>query len=141
MQIRRGTIKDLPGLLAVDQIACTNAGRRRWLRAAILNRCVYVLTREGLIAGYGVLTKSFFQRPFIEMLLVAEEERRKGCGDALLARLESVASRAGEVWTSTNRSNKPMRRLLRKRGFVFCGRVSGLDAGDPELFYVKKKLR
>jgi GNAT superfamily N-acetyltransferase len=91
------------------------------------------------LVAYGVLTRSFFRRPFIEMLQVAEAERRKGYGNRLLAELETKGLRHGEIWTSTNRSNKAMRSLLRKRGFVLTGRVSRLDRGDVELFYCKKQ--
>ena len=88
--------------------------------------------------AYGVVTKSFFGRPFIEMLYVAPNERRKGHGERLLCRLETAGLRDHEVWVSTNQSNRPMQKLLKKRGFIRCGRVVGLDEGDPELFYVKK---
>ncbi|WP_177330351.1 hypothetical protein [Pseudomonas sp. CCOS 191] len=36
---------------------------------------------------------------------------------------------------STNRSNEPMRRLLKRQGFVASGVVENLDQGDPERVY------
>jgi len=104
-----------------------------------MERVAYVLVDLGHMVAYGILTRGFFQRPFVEMLNVAEDERRKGYGASLLAALEARGLRYGELWTSTNRSNKPMRRLLKKRGFVLAGCISGLDVGDPELFYRKPK--
>ncbi|MFI5357036.1 MAG: GNAT family N-acetyltransferase [Opitutales bacterium] len=85
------------------------------------------------------MSKRFFGRPFIEMLWVSEDERRQGHGAALLDRLVRIGLRSGEVWTSANQSNRSMQRLLKRHGFLWCGRVSGLDAGDPELFYVTRK--
>jgi GNAT superfamily N-acetyltransferase len=72
------------------------------------------------------------------MLFVAEGARRQGLGEHLLAGLEDRGLGLGEVWTSTNRSNRAMRMLLKKRGFRQSGRVTGLDEGDPEIFYVKR---
>lgn len=112
--------------------------RKRWLRGAIISRSVYVLMDRRRPIAYGVLNRNFFQRWFIEMLYVVPESRRQGRGVELLGYLEAQTRGASEVWTSANRSNRPMRRLLTKRGFVLSGRVSGLDEGDPELIFVKR---
>jgi hypothetical protein len=41
------------------------------------------------------------------------------------------------VFTSTNESNAPMRRLLEGMGFTAAGVIHGLDLDDPELvFYI-----
>ena len=140
MRIRRGILKDLPALLAVDELARADDKRKRWLRDAIKQRSVYVLCERHVPVAYGVLTRNFFHRSFIEMLYVAKDERRKGYGAALLAGLETAGMRAGEVWTSTNQSNRPMRQLLKKQGFAMRGKVTGLDEGDPEVFYQKRGL-
>jgi hypothetical protein len=44
------------------------------------------------------------------------------------------------LFTSTNRSNELMRKLLGKAGFTFCGEIDALDEGDPELFFFRKKV-
>jgi hypothetical protein len=33
-----------------------------------------------------------------------------------------------------------MRGLLLKAGFISCGQIDALDEGDPEIFYVKKRI-
>jgi hypothetical protein len=40
-----------------------------------------------------------------------------------------------QVFSSTNRSNAPMRDLLAKAGWQFSGELVGLDPDDPELIY------
>ena len=135
MRLRRSTSRDLVVLLRIDGLARADAARRRWLREAVRNRTVYAFANRGRPFACGVLTQNFFQRPFIEMVFVAECERRKGFGSKLISRLEALGLRSGVVWTSTNQSNKAMRQLLKKHGFALRGRVSGLDEGDPELFY------
>ncbi|VTR27566.1 Acetyltransferase (GNAT) family [Serratia fonticola] len=81
--------------------------------------------------GYGVLNYHFFGCGFIEMLMVGEHCRRRGIGLALIAALKSRC-RHPKLFTSTNRSNLPMQRLLLNAGFIASGQVDNLDDGDPE---------
>ena len=46
--------------------------------------------------------------------------------------------RTGQLFTSTNRSNLPMRRLCDRLGFQRSGVVENLDNDDPELVYYKR---
>ncbi len=141
MKVRRAKLTDHRRIVAIDQVAQGSKSRQDWIGASIRARTVWVLAAGTDVKGYAILTRSFFQRPFIEMLHVAEGERRRGHGDCLLARLEKLCVRHGEIWISSNRSNQPMRQLLRKRGFVRHGQVTGLDADDPEVFYSKRLSR
>ena len=74
----------------------------------------------------------FFGKPFISLLIVSPDARRLGLGAGLLSHSSSAYP---EVWTSTNRSNSAMRKLLDKAGWRYCGELIGLDEGDPERFY------
>ena len=74
----------------------------------------------------------FFGKAFISLLIVAPDARRLGLGANLLSH---NASGHSETWTSTNQSNSAMRKLLKKAGWRYCGELSGLEEGDPELFY------
>lgn len=88
---------------------------------------------DGAIKGFACLDHTyFFGKPFVSLLIVAPDARRLGIGTGLLAH---HANQLAEVWTSTNQSNKPMRALLEKAGWTFCGAITGLDEGDPEHFY------
>lgn len=136
MRIRRAVLKDYRRLIALDQLTRSSRIRALWLRNAINAKSVYLLTNRERLIAYVVLA-TFLQRPFVEMLYVSEAERRKGYGELLLDIMESRSLRRGEIWTSTNRSNHPMRTLLRKHEFRLVGRVTGLDRGDAELFYRK----
>ena len=74
----------------------------------------------------------FFEKPFISLLIVSPYARRLGLGAGLLSHNSRTFA---EVWTSTNRSNSVMQKLLKKAGWCYCGEISGLDEGDPELFF------
>jgi GNAT superfamily N-acetyltransferase len=138
MPIRRATAAELSLLLALDGVAKRDSTHRAWLRRAIAERGSWVLVQRGQIVAHGVLRRSFFDRWFVESLYVAASLRRTGCGSRLLDFLEARAEPAGEIWTSTNRSNRPMQQLLRVRGYQRCGRIIRLDPGDPELIFRKR---
>jgi GNAT superfamily N-acetyltransferase len=138
MTIRRAKLTDYRQLTSIDLAGRADRERRAWLKRAVREHGVWVLTISRAIVAYAIMRKRFFDRPFIEMLYVAESERRKGYGEQLLARLEAEGLRAGEIWTSTNRSNRAMRLLLKKRGYLPSGQVTGLDHNDPEIICVKR---
>ena len=138
MPIRRAKFAELPRLLAVDRVADQDATHRRWLREAVSERCCWVLVQAGQIVAHGVLRRSFFDRWFIEALYVAADRRRTGCATRLMNFFERRVPARGEIWTSTNHSNRRMQRLLHKRGYVRCGRVTQLDPRDPELIFRKQ---
>ena len=91
---------------------------------------------DGAPVGFAIVTRHFFNFPFVDLLHVREAERRGGFGRALMLHCEA-AHDADRIFTSTNESNDPMRALLAGIGWRTCGQVDALDEGDPELFFVK----
>lgn len=118
---------DIAAAVALDPARAdyiTQVAQKRGLSVACL---------DGQVAAFACLDHAyFFEKPFVSLLMVADQARRKGLGRALLT---SAAGAYPEVWTSTNTSNAPMRALLDALGWHYCGTVEGLDAGDPERFY------
>lgn len=107
-----------------------------FIKHALGSKECLVAEIDGKLAGFVVWDRGFYARPFAWMLGVYEEFRGRGVAGSLIARVEELNDRRG-LYTSTNESNVPMQRLLEKRGFVRTGRLEGLDAGDPEIFYFK----
>ena len=90
---------------------------------------------ETMVVGYITLAWShFFDRDFVDLLVVAPESRGAGVGSALLRAAVDLAATA-TVFTSTNASNGPMRALLTREGWLVSGTLDGLDPGDPEVVY------
>ena len=144
VEIRRATAADLSEILRADVIAEREERRHDYISGAIrgeMGRGVRVILVDGELVGFAVMGE-FFGHPFLERIATHTEHRRLGVANALLANLEIefLAHPAGDrLFVSTNESNDPMRTLLAKRGFKVSGVVENLDAGDPELFFVKFK--
>ncbi len=122
-------------------MACHAAADREdrcvWLGRKIESGNCYLLRREGDVAGYAVFEYSFFDLGFITLLWTTANRRQEGVATALIGYLEERCQTA-KIFTSTNRSNHPMRALLAKLNYVFSGEVDNLDVGDPELFFCKR---
>ncbi|HEY9013319.1 MAG TPA: GNAT family N-acetyltransferase [Devosia sp.] len=137
IEVRPAGRSDIPALISIDPLTLTDVERRqsiaRWTAAG---QCLVAL-RAGKVVGYVALTHSFFHQAFVEMLIVAEDDRRSGVGAALVEHCLGLVSNGEKLWSSTNTSNLPMQGLLLKLGFQRSGVVENLDEGDPELIFVR----
>ncbi len=88
------------------------------------------------VTAYAILNYSLFCHGFIPLVYVGYKYRRLGLAVKLMRRLEREC-RASKLFTSTNRSNLPMRALLAKLRYRQVGSIDGLDEDDPEVFYLK----
>jgi GNAT superfamily N-acetyltransferase len=139
LQIRAAQPADVELLRALDPLAAPGTERHRDIGLWVERGDCYVAELDGTVAGYLVMA-TFLQRPFIELVVVGEPYRRRGVASALIGHARDLTP-AAELWTSTNRSNMPMRALLSGLGFTLSGRVDNLDPGDPELFFVQAAPR
>ncbi|HAX9724154.1 TPA: GNAT family N-acetyltransferase [Serratia marcescens] len=130
------TETDVAALIALDSVAEHEPQRAAQIRAWCGQGDCYLAEEQDVVMGYGVLHYHFFGCGFIEMLMVGERYRRRGVGQALITALKSHC-RHPKLFTSTNRSNLPMQRLLLNAGFVASGQIDNLDDGDPEqVFFI-----
>ena len=137
--IRPAVRTDIAALITVDPVALTDIDRRQSLaRWAASGQC-HVAERAGRVVGYVALTKAFFHQPFVELLIVAQDDRRSGVGLALIEHCKTATADEPKLWSSTNRSNAPMRALLAKSGFIESGVVENLDEGDPEMIFLLRR--
>lgn len=139
MPVRLATETDAAALIALDSAAEDEPQRAAQIRACCGQGICYLAEEHGMAMGYGVLHYHFFGCGFIEMLMVGERYRRRGVGLVLIAALKSHC-RHPKLFTSTNRSNLPMQRLLLNAGFVASGQIDNLDDGDPEqVFFIQAR--
>jgi GNAT superfamily N-acetyltransferase len=139
LPIRAAQPADVDLLRALDPLAAPGTERHRDIGLWVERGDCYVAEHDGTVAGYLVMA-TFLHRPFIELVVVGELYRRRGVASALIGHARDLTP-AAELWTSTNRSNMPMRALLSGLGFTLSGQVDNLDPGDPELFFVHPPSR
>jgi GNAT superfamily N-acetyltransferase len=137
LEVRAAASDDFADLMAADPYAQINAERRSEIAAWVEAGQCFVAEREGRIVGFCVLTRTFFHSFFIDLVYVAEADRRTGAGTAMIEHLMELVPPGEKLWTSTNQSNAPMRALLPRLGFIESGRIDNLDEGDPELVFVR----
>lgn len=136
--VERATEDDLADMLAIDRAQGAHAAERVARVADAVRRRQALVARDGeRKLGFAIVTHHFFGHPFIDLVVVHPEARRRGVGSALLAYVEKT--QPGEkLFTSTNESNAAMQALLAKRGFARSGWIDNLDDGDPEIIYFKR---
>ena len=135
--IRPAVENDIEALCSLDLIARREDERREFIRREVVNGNCLVAVIDEAVAGYGVLNYAFYRNGFVDMLYVHSGYRRRGAGEALLRRIESLC-RTPKLFTSTNLSNLPMQSLLAKLGYELSGVIHNLDEGDPEIVYFKR---
>ena len=123
--------------LAFDHLAVSgDLPRRDELTGAAHEGLMRVAVVDHRAAGYVVVSPWFFGAPFLALVYVDAGVRGRGVGDRLVADFEERHD-SPKLFTSTNLSNAPMQRLLRRRGWSASGLLHGLDEGDPEIFFLK----
>ena len=144
MFVDHGSLFDVDDAIAIDLVAQESEDRRAWLRRvfrAHQGEMPIVARASGAedapLLGYAILEYSFFDQGFLSMLYVAERARRLGVASTLVNFAENLCQRP-KLFSSTNLSNAVMHALFARLRYTSCGIVTGLDEGDPELFYVKK---
>lgn len=137
MSIRPALESDIESLCSLDEIAAQSAERREFIRSSVGGGTCYVAVMDEEAVGYSVLSHTFYDNGFIDMLYVAGDYRRRGIGSALLDYMERQC-RTAKLFTSTNLSNLPMQTLLSRRGYQLSGVIHNLDEGDPEIVYFKR---
>lgn len=135
--IRQGTLADLDALVAFDHVAGSSRERRNQIEAGLRDSEISVALVGGIPKGYLLLNHRFFGHPFVELLYVDPDSRRIGLASSLMDHVQNHLS-GSKLFTSTNRSNEPMRELLHELGFEESGVIYNLDLGDPELVFLKR---
>jgi len=134
--IRRAILDDIEDLLALDhRVTAGDMQRVSDIRDHVENGHCHVHSESDHLDGYVVvLPRHFLGRDFVDLLIVAPSARRCGIGRKLLGAVLGMEG-TSQVFTSSNRSNTPMRGLLRQQGWQLSGELDGLDAGAPEMFF------
>jgi RimJ/RimL family protein N-acetyltransferase len=122
---------------ALDKEQHIKLKREEKITKAISDKECFIVLADNIVIGFVLFDYRFFGNGWIELIIIDEKYRGKGIGGQIFD-LVSKQCKADTLFTSTNSSNLPMQRALTKAGFIFAGKLDGLDEGDPEFFYYKK---
>ena len=138
--IRQAVRADTPKLYALDHVVRHDEERRSFIDRAIREERCWVVERPDVVAGYGIISHEFFGRSFLDLIYIDEKCRGHGLGPKLIRALEQH-SKSTSLFTSTNQSNLHMQHVLEGLGYEPSGIIHNLDPGDPEVVYVKQRVR
>lgn len=136
MCVRSASIDDYEALCAIDSVAAESMARRDQIRYWLGSACCCVAEVNNRVVAYGVLTRHFFDQPFIEMVMVGVEYRNQGLGTAIIRHFESAFTDS-KLFGSTNMSNRQMQELFVRLGFRPSGYIDNLDEGDPKIIFYR----
>jgi GNAT superfamily N-acetyltransferase len=134
--IRTAEPHDFVPLCRIDNVAQVDAGRRMFIAQAIRERRCRLVAVRRVPRGYAIISHAFFGRSILDLVFIEHGWRSRGLGRSLIRAMEPL-SRSASLFTSTNRSNEPMRHLLENLGYAPSGVIYNLDADDPECVFVK----
>lgn len=120
LKIRKAGTEDIQSIKAIDHIVPLEENRCRAIESSVESGCTYVMEVNNEIIGYGITKHNFFGCSFIETVYLKEEYRNKGCGPKLLKHIEGEAL-TNKIFTSTNKSNVQMQRVLQREGWQESG--------------------
>ncbi|MGK7952008.1 MAG: GNAT family N-acetyltransferase [Xenococcaceae cyanobacterium] len=105
----------------------------------ILEQRLQVYISENKVIGYiSILENScLFGHPLITFLCVHPQYRRQGIASTLLSAVEQKYIKQ-KLFISTESNNSIMLSLIKKRGYVLSGSLSGLNEdGSDEVYFYK----
>ncbi|MEO0632481.1 MAG: GNAT family N-acetyltransferase [Planctomycetota bacterium] len=134
MNVRDGSPADIAAVIAFDRVAATDAARVAMIEKAAVEGRLLVAEVASEVIGSLITSDRLLGHPFLELVYVKDGWRRRHVASTLVNAFLDLFS-GDALFTSANESNTPSRRLFASLGFSECGRIEGLDEGDPEIFF------
>ncbi|MFQ6095300.1 MAG: GNAT family N-acetyltransferase [Candidatus Bathyarchaeia archaeon] len=113
------------------------------IKRKIEERTVILAEVDGKPIGYLRIEYLWLKIPYISLITVSAEYRRKGVGTAMINFLEEYLSRNGhKVLYSSSQVDEPGPQMWhRKMGFEECGYVAGINEGGIGEIFFRKFLK
>ncbi len=104
---------------------------------------IFVAERDGHPLAQLWLEYVWSVVPYLALLRVEAEHRRKGVGSSMLRHLEDyLRARGHEVLYSSSQADEPEPQAWHRRmGFVECGFIAGMNRGGVGEVFFRKELR
>ena len=133
--IRKALPNDENSVVEIDKAIIGTEKHRKKINCAISDEMCILSETNHCITGFAIMGYHFFDFGFVEHLMIHPDYQRQGIGYALLQKCVGNCCTA-KMFISTNSTNLPMRGLLRKADFIFCGEITHLDEDNSEFVYM-----
>ncbi|HUO58952.1 MAG TPA: GNAT family N-acetyltransferase [bacterium] len=137
LHIEIARAKHRAAMVEINKAAAPKWHKLRHLNAALQEKRAFIASVGRIPAGFLIWTKDFYSHYFIDLVVVHPKMRRHGVAVAMIRAMENFCP-GNKLFSSTNRTNKPMQQVFERAGFVKSGIITHLDKGNPELIYYKK---
>jgi GNAT superfamily N-acetyltransferase len=138
LTVRFARPEDLEACVALDQ-PHVPAGV---LEDKIRRGEIVLAERAGALAGYLRLEYLWSMIPFVGLIWVVEDQRRRGVGKALLAFVEDFLRGRGHgaLYSSSTGDEPEPQAWHRHVGFEECGFIAGINEGGVDEVFFRKRL-
>jgi GNAT superfamily N-acetyltransferase len=127
----------LDPMVEISKVSAPKWYKKSYLRKAIREKRALVALVGRVPGGFLIWSRDFYGYYFIDLIVVHPEVRRRGAARAMIEWMEKKVS-GNKLFSSTNRSNVRMQKLLKSMRYQKVGWISNVDRGDPEWIYYKK---
>ncbi len=137
LSVQMARYHHLEALSEIAKVSAPKWYKKPYLRQAVRAKKALVAYVGKIPGGLLVWNRDFYGYYFIDLVVVHPEMRRRGVARAMIEWMERKLA-GNKLFTSTNRSNKRMQKLLKAMRYQKVGYISNIDRGDPEYIYCKK---
>ncbi len=127
----------LEAMSEISKVAAPKWYKKTYLRQSIRAKQAVVCLVGKIPGGFLIWNRDFYGYYFIDLIVVHPEVRRRGAARAMIEWMEKKVA-GKKLFTSTNRSNERMQKVLKTMRYERVGWISNVDRGDPEWIYYKK---
>jgi len=113
------------------------------VKKKIEEKAIVIAEVEGKPHGYLRIEYLWLKIPYISVIGVDEEYRRRGVGTAMIDFLENYLRRGGhKALYSSSQADEPEPQMWHRRiGFKECGFIAGINEGEIGEIFFRKVLR
>jgi predicted GNAT superfamily acetyltransferase len=127
----------LGSIIALAEKALGSDRAQRFVRAHLLEHHLLVVSHNDDVTGFIAYRTDWFQCTFISLVIVRDDQRRRGIARALFRAVED-ASPSPRLFSSAEETNAISIRMHAALGFAPSGHIDNLPQGYRELLFYKR---
>jgi GNAT superfamily N-acetyltransferase len=127
----------LGSIIALAEKALGSDRAHRFVRAHLEEHHLLVVSHDDEVTGFVAYRTDWFQCTFISLVVVRDDQRRRGIARTLFRAVED-ASPSPRLFSSAEETNAISIRMHAALGFAPSGHIDNLPQGYRELLFYKR---